>query len=208
LKRQLAAFIEWEVEENDRGANRTGTNAYKWVKTGVDEHELSFADVELEIDDVRVRFRGFIDRVEKGIDPRGGSEHLVAAVDYKSTVYSTPAGGATAGWRDGVVLQVPLYAYALTRIRPGTEVARVEYRSIRGPRRAHTLALYRYDKRGLVRDEEMQDRYEQALRDVTRHIGNVRAGVFPPQPPPSCKCPKFCHAWDICRIPGGPVSSF
>ena len=35
-------------------------------------------------------------------------------------------------WDDGVVLQVPLYAYALSRILDNVEVARVEYRALSG----------------------------------------------------------------------------
>ena len=24
----------------------------------------------------------------------------------------------------------------------------------------------------------------------------------------SCKCPPFCHAWDICRVKGGPQAKW
>ncbi|HSJ13100.1 MAG TPA: PD-(D/E)XK nuclease family protein, partial [Longimicrobiales bacterium] len=205
LKRQLVGFIEWEAEDNERNATNPRVKAAAWVQTGVIEHEVSFDDVALEIDGERVRFRGFIDRVEQGMDARGGSEQLVAAVDYKTTVYSTPAGGKKEGWEDGVVLQVPLYAYALTRIRPGSAAARVEYRAIKKPARAHTLPLYRYEKQaGLVADAEQVGQYQAALHDVVHHVVAARAGQFPPDPPPSCNCPPFCHARDICRVPGGP----
>jgi ATP-dependent helicase/DNAse subunit B len=204
LKRQLVAYIEWEAGENEKGATRPRTNAAKWVRTDVDEHEVRFDDVALDTDGVRIRFRGFIDRVEVGNDPRGGSAHLVAAVDYKSSIWSTPASGKRAGWDDGVVLQVPLYAWALTQIRPGSRVARVEYRSIRKPGRAHTLPLYKYQEQRLVEDEKAREQYETALRNVAQKVRDSRAGKFPPDPPRSCNCPPFCHARDICRIPGGP----
>jgi ATP-dependent helicase/DNAse subunit B len=203
LKRQLVAYIEWEAGDNEYALNNR-TKISKYVRTEVDEHEVPFDDVALEIDGVRVRFRGFIDRVEVGNDPRGGARHLVAAVDYKSSVYSTPAGGDSKGWGDGVVLQVPLYAYALTRIRPGTETARVEYRTIRKPQRAHTLPLYTYATKQLAQDGDAQARYDDALRAVVTHVSAAREGAFQPDPPQSCNCPPFCHALDICRIAGGP----
>jgi RecB family exonuclease len=205
LSRQLVAFIEWEAEENDK-ADRRNTNAGRWVRTDVDEHEVAFDDVALEIDGITIRFRGFIDRVEVANDVRGGADHMIAAVDYKSSVYSTPGSGKPGAWDDGIVLQVPLYAYALTQIRPGSEPARVEYRTIRNRDRAHTLALYKYDKFGLNADDKAREKYESALHHVARHVRSARAGEFPPDPPPSCTCPPFCHARDICRIPGGPRS--
>jgi ATP-dependent helicase/nuclease subunit B len=204
LKRQLVSYIEWEADENDDAVNRPRTNAAKYVKTDVDEHEVSFDEVELDVDGVRVRFRGFIDRVEVGNDARGQTGHMVAAVDYKSSEWSTPASGKPGGWKDGVVLQVPLYAHALAQIRPGTVAARVEYRSIKGRKRVHQLPLYLVTKDGLVEDPKAREKYEQALSDVARQVTAARDGTFTPLPPPSCNCPPFCHARDICRIAGGP----
>ena len=205
LRRQLVGYIEWEAEDNEDHLNSKKWSKFPLVRTGVVEHEVSFDDVALEIDGQRIRFRGFIDRVEQGMDPRGGSERLFAAVDYKTTIWSTPAAGKTKGWEDGVVLQVPLYAYALAQIRPGSATARVEYRAIKKPARVHTLPLYRYDKKlGLTEDADKVDQYENALHDVVRHVSAARTGAFPPEPPPSCNCPPFCHARDICRIAGGP----
>ena len=208
LRRQLVAYIEWEANDNERAMTNGRVKNAKWVRTGVVEHEVPFDDVALEVDGVRVRFRGFIDRVEQGMDERGETSHLVAAVDYKTTKYSTPAAGQAKGWQDGVVLQVPLYAYALTQIRPGTQTARVEYRTIRSPEHVHALSLYQFVKKeGLVHDEGQQEQYEQALKDVARQVVSARSGAFAPMPPPSCTCPPFCHARDICRIPGGPRDS-
>ena len=64
----------------------------------------------------------------------------IAAIDYKSTEYSTPAAGKKEGWDDGVVLQVPLYTAALQQLRPEDLVARMEYRTIREPKPVHTLS--------------------------------------------------------------------
>ncbi|CAN5708922.1 hypothetical protein BH23GEM9_BH23GEM9_17450 [soil metagenome] len=207
LRRQLVSYVKWEAEENESAQSRTKRSLYPLVRTGVDDFEVPFDDVALEIGGVRVRFRGFIDRVETSVDERAGSQHLVAAVDYKSSVWSTPAGGEAKGWVDGVVLQVPLYAYALTQIREGSAAARVEYRAIRTPKRVHSLPLYRYDGDTLVADDNAMEKYENALKDVARHISAARGGSFAADPPPSCNCPPFCHARDICRIPGGPRSN-
>jgi hypothetical protein len=45
---------------------------------------------------------------------------------------------------------------------------------------------------------------EAALDAVAGHVRRARNGEFPAQPAPSCMCPRFCHAWEICRVKGGP----
>jgi ATP-dependent helicase/nuclease subunit B len=208
LKRQLVGFIEWEADQNEEARTRSKRTLFPLVRTGVSEHEVSFDDLPLEIDGVRLRLRGSIDRVETGIDERGNAQRMVAAVDYKNTRYSTPGRGDKKAWDDGVVLQVPLYALALTRIRPDVEPALVEYRAIKNRERVHTLPLYRYNGGELVEDAAAREKYDTALTRVARHIRGARGGHFPVDPPPSCNCPAFCHARDICRIPGGPRSGW
>jgi len=169
---------------------------------------VKIANALLERDGIRVRFRGSIDRVEVGVDDRmDRPERFTAAVDYKSSIYSTPGGGDKEAWDDGVVLQVPLYAHALTQLRPKTEVARTEYRALRPIEPAHQLQLWEYDpkSRRVVAEDEPAGKMERALDDVIRHVRAIREGKFPVRPPESCKCPPFCHALDICRIPGGPT---
>jgi len=208
LRRILRKYLAFEIEHGEKHFNNRANAAYT-LRTGVVEHELAFKDVELVVDGTRVRFRGFIDRVEVGIDERvAGSDRFVAAVDYKTTKSATPAGGEKDGWEDGVVLQVPLYAYALTQLRPGAVVSRVEYRALKQACTVHALELEQVDRRTheLLSDDEAREKYERALDAVAGHVRAVRAGCFPARPAPSCGCPPFCTGRDICRVPGGPRS--
>ena len=125
-------------------------------------------------------------------------------MDYKTTIYSCPGAGQPSGWDDGVVLQVPLYAWALSVLRPGASVARVEYRAIKQAKRVHCLSLVRVGKGGVTDGAEERARMDSALSAVARHVGRIREGEFPAAPAPSCHCPPFCHAWDVCRVRGGP----
>jgi RecB family exonuclease len=208
LSRQLLAFVRWEAEDNEKAESSNRVKSSKYVRTAVEAHEVEFADLPVEIDGVRLRIRGFIDRVEVGADERCNAGHLVAAVDYKTTKYSTPGKGDAKAWDEGVVLQVPLYALALEQLRPGARAALVEYRAIKGRERVHTLPLYRFEKQVLSEDGEARDQHESALNHVARHIRAARGGEFAADPPSTCNCPSFCHARDICRIPGGPRSSW
>lgn len=202
LEQMLLAFLAFEIEENRK--SRDGrTTAGRMVRTAVAEHELAFDEVVLERAGVRFRFRGIIDRVEVGVDERAPGSWL-AAVDYKTTVYACPGAGRSEAWDDGVVLQVPLYAWALSVLRPGAGVARVEYRAIRQARRVHALSPVRVGKDGVRENENDQARLDQALSRVAGHVRRIRLGEFPAAPAPSCHCPPFCHGWDICRVPGGP----
>lgn len=203
LGRMLDHYLTFEISENEKSF-KGNTTAGKTVRTAVERHEFEFANVELRRGGIRFLFRGIVDRVEIGMDERAPGE-WVAAVDYKTTTYSTPGAGATAAWDDGVVLQVPLYAHALSELRPGTRVARVEYRAIKQAKRDHSLSLVKLSKKGgLEEDSGAQAKMERALDAVSEHVIAVRGGQFPARPAPSCHCPPFCHAWDICRVAGGP----
>lgn len=206
LRKLLLDYLAFEASENEDMFSTTKRNAPKILRTGVTDHELEFPDVVLEVAGVRVRFRGIVDRVERGVDQRVDASGFVAAVDYKSSRYSVPGGGDPKAWDDDVVLQVPLYAYALTRLRPGDRVARVEYRSIRQPAVLHSLQLAQVDPKTnrLVEHDDAAARMDRALESVGRHVSAARDGEFPARPAPSCGCPPFCHAWDICRVAGGP----
>jgi hypothetical protein len=147
-----------------------------------------------------------MDRVDVAIDDRISDSRFVAAVDYKSSLAGVPGGGADDAWADGVVLQVPLYAHALAALRAGARVARVQYRTLRPPQVAHSLELYKVDRKTRILHEEPagRARLDGALDAVVAHVRAVRDGAFPAAPKASCGCPPFCHAWDICRVPGGP----
>ena len=203
LLRVVEDYLAWEIEDNGKLEGRG--KAVKILRTGVDAHEMAFDDVILERGGVRFRFRGRIDRVEVGVDPRlRDARGFVAAVDYKSSRYGVPGAGDAAAWDDGVMLQLPLYATALLALMPDAKISRVEYRTVRGEtiKVPLQLVLVEGDKPAL--DAEGAARMGSALDAVVRHVSNVRGGAFPVRPAPSCGCPPFCHAWDICRVPGGP----
>jgi hypothetical protein len=219
LLRLLASYVEWEIDHNEKHFNnrspRRGT-----LRTGVDAHEFAFGsmigaedpddDVKLELGGVAFRIRGSIDRVETGVDERLGTDAaaFIAAVDYKSSTWSTPGSGRKEAWADGVVLQVPLYAHILERRRPGSKVARVEYRAMKQRDTVHSMELYRIDGQQAVAQDDMTGQMELALETAGRHVRNAREGRFPASPAPSCNCPPWCHAWDVCRVVGGPKSSW
>ncbi|MGD8277855.1 MAG: PD-(D/E)XK nuclease family protein, partial [Gemmatimonadota bacterium] len=217
LLRMLRRFVDWEIEHNEDMFNRR-KRASGILRTGVVEHELAFGmptersyDVaELMRDGVTFRVRGSVDRVERGIDERVPAEEredFIAAVDYKTSKWSAPGGGDRKAWDDGVVLQVPLYAHVLERLRPGTRVARVEYRAFKQTGVQHSLELYRIEKKtGLTEQADAVGKMETALDDAGRHVARARTGEFPAHPAPSCACPPFCHAWDVCRVAMGPKS--
>ena len=207
LTRLLTGYLRWEAEQHQTQEESNRGNAPKRIRTGVVAHEVSFADQVLEVGGLRVRFRGSVDRMERGVDGRFDATGYIAAVDYKTTRYSAPGGGKAAAWDDGVVLQVPLYAWALARLHEGAAVARVEYRSLKQPDSIHLLELAQYDRKSgtVTADPRHTERYHDALAAVARHVSGARAGHFPAAPAPSCGCPSFCHAIDICRVAGGPV---
>lgn len=202
LARLLDRFLDFEITENEKSLDGR-TTAGKTVRTAIETHELSFDGVELARGGESIRYRGIVDRIEVGIDDRAPGR-WVAAVDYKTSKWAAPGGGSRGAWDDGVVLQVPLYAHALTRLHPGVAVARVEYRAIRHATRVHLLSLVKVTKKGIQTDEVGQARMDAALDAAVVHARRIGAGQFPARPAPSCGCPPFCHAWDICRVPGGP----
>lgn len=208
LRRLLHRYLDFELAQNEKMFNNRSPAA-RMLRTGVAEHELTFDDVVLERGGVRFRFRGSIDRVETGVDERVASGGFVAAVDYKSSKDSAPGGGSSAReapWHDRVVLQVPLYAYALATLRPDLEVARVEYRALKQRETVHPLDLVKVDRAAgaLTRDAAARAKLDTALDAVAEHVLRIRAGEFPAAPVESCGCPSFCHALEICRVKGGP----
>jgi ATP-dependent helicase/DNAse subunit B len=203
--RTLTRYLAFEIEYNEKLFKNNTKNGYI-LRTGVETHELSFREVVLERGGIQFRFRGTIDRVEVGIDERVESSRYVAAVDYKSSKYAAPGGGNKKAWDEGVVLQVPLYAHALTTLRPGSVVSRVEYRALKQRETLHSLQLVSVNRKTkeLRTGGDEQEQMEAALDAVVRHVKQVRGGAFPAEPPPTCGCPSFCHARDICRVAGGP----
>jgi len=211
LEHTLQGYLEWEVDLNEKAYASNKGKAPTMLRTAVASHELPFSGISLERKGVRFVYRGMIDRVEVGVDARVPSHGFVAAIDYKSSIYSTPGGGVAKAWEDGAVLQVPLYAHALTQLHPGTQVARVEYRAIRQRKQAHTLELAKVKSPGknptLDRDEKAVGKLDSALDAAVAHVARVRMAEFPADYTDSCKCSPYCQSWDICRVAGGPQKS-
>ena len=208
LASELTAYLAFEIGWNEKSW-KPNTTASKNVRTGAVEGEFAFDKVPLEGGGISFLLRGKVDRVDRGIEGPDANvpdaARYVAAIDYKSTKYSTPAGGDSKGWADGIVLQVPLYAAALRALRPGELLARMEYRAIRGPKEYHQLVLAPV-KQGQVQDATAaEEKLAQALAAAGGKIAQVRGGELPAAPTPSAGCSPYCPARDICRIPGGPV---
>jgi RecB family exonuclease len=208
LRRMLERFLEQEIEEHEEMMTSNRGDAPKRIRTGADCHELAFTGLVLERGGVRFRFRGFIDRVGRGVDTRFDSSSYVTAIDYKTSKYAAPGGGSNKSqpWADGVVLQVPLYAWALLQLEPGARIARVEYRALKTAEPVHSLELHQFDRKlGVVVEKQAAvARMETALDRIAGHVLRVRHGEFPAAPAESCGCPDFCHAIEICRVAGGP----
>ncbi|MEJ2237566.1 MAG: PD-(D/E)XK nuclease family protein, partial [Gemmatimonadales bacterium] len=207
LARVLRGYLEWEIQFHEDMYDSRKKIAPRILRTAVLEHEVKFNDLVVERRGIAVKYRGSIDRVEIGIDERVESpESYVAAIDYKSSKASVPGGGDKEAWDEGVVLQVPLYAHALEQLLPGRRVSSIEYRALMQRERVHSLELQQIDKKTQVRyaSKEHGTRLDAALDAVSDHVGRIRAGEFPARPAPSCKCPPYCHGWEICRTAGGP----
>ena len=206
LARLLLRYLAFEVQLNEDMFDSKKKKAPRMLRTGVLEQELKFEDVVLDAGGVRFRFRGTIDRVERGVDGRVASGEYLAAVDYKTTKWSTPGGGDKEAWDDDIVLQIPLYAHALEQIKPRATVARVEYRALKNRECTHSLELYRLDrsKTKLEPDPDAHEKMQGALAAVAKHVLAARRGQFPARPAESCGCPPWCEGWEICRVKGGP----
>ncbi len=212
LRRMLDRFLEGEAEYNEKLLDRPHWTYTRTLRMAAAAHELAFDELRIRAGGEMLRLRGTIDRVDVSCDDRVAAADCVAAIDYKTTKWSTPGSGEGLAWSDGVVLQVPLYAEALLQLRPGSRVARVAYRAIRSRDLVHKLDLLEVKgSRGhleLTRNTEGEQKLERALDAVAQHVRAARAGEFPADPAPSCKCPTFCHAWEICRVRGGPQAKW
>jgi superfamily I DNA/RNA helicase/RecB family exonuclease len=205
LARILVRYLEFELDHARKLFSARSKNI-GILRTGVAAHEVRFDDVALAMDGITLRLRGVIDRVEVGVDDRvPGAGDFVAAVDYKTTSSAVPGGGDRSAWDDGVVLQVPLYARVLEELYPGRTVSRIEYRTLKGRSVEHGLQLYQVSKLPAIEENIIDnERMVTALRAAAGHVRAARAGEFPARPAPSCGCPSWCPAIDVCRVPGGP----
>lgn len=205
MRADLEDYLAFEVDWNEKSYSKHATKSRANVRTGAVRGEFAFRGVRLRGAGVEFLLRGLVDRVDRGVDARvAGAERYLAAIDYKSTKYSTPAAGDKAAWDDGIVLQVPLYAAALRALHPGDQLARMEYRTIRKPEVVHQLVLAPLKGDALQDAPEAEAKLARALDAAGTKIAELRRGDLPISPTESAGCSKYCPARDICRIPGGP----
>ena len=216
LLHQLLAYLRFEVSHNESASNNR-TSASKQIRTGAWQSELAFDRVSIEFQNESLLLRGVIDRVDVGIDDRVDSpEQYIAAIDYKSSKESTPGGGSTRAWDDGIVLQIPLYAEVLKKLYANKSISRIEYRTLRRPEVVSALRLQfaklaaitkRKTNGVLEADHEASRKQRAAIESAFNKVKVAREGTFATNPAPSCGCSPYCLAREICRIPGGPVES-
>jgi ATP-dependent helicase/nuclease subunit B len=212
LTETLVKYLRWEVQENEDAYSTSKRKAPARLRTAVEAHELAFDGLRFERGGVAITLRGSIDRVEVGCDERVDGARYVAAVDYKSSEYAAPGFGKNDAWDDDLVLQVPLYAWALTRLRPRAVVSRTEYRALRNRKAVLELQMVqvkgRANAKEIVEVEEEVEKLDRALDVVVRCVRELRAGQYPTRPTPTGGCSSFCPSWDICRVKGGPVDKW
>jgi len=208
LERYLTFEMEWNAKSSN---NRTG--ASKQLRTGASAGEWAFDRVRLSAAGTSFLLRGSVDRVDRGVDDRvAGARQYIAAVDYKTSVASTPGAGNRKAWNDGVVLQVPLYAAVLRQQFPDTLLAHMEYRTLRTPKVVHQLKFVNVRNAAkkpstLEINPTAEEQLTEAMNAAVRRISMVRGGELPTNPTPSCGCSPYCPARDVCRVPGGPVDT-
>jgi ATP-dependent helicase/DNAse subunit B len=206
-RRVLGRFVEREALEREKWFATRNWKARRTLRTGVVAHERPFGPLPLEIEGVRLRVRGTIDRIEAGIDARvDDPARYRSIVDYKSSKSACPGHGEGAAWRDGIVLQAPLYAAALEALEPDATIARVEYLNLRDAKSVLPLKVVEVSHKtdAIEWGEEAAGQLAASRAGVAAAVRRAREGEFPAAPKPSAGCPTWCVAFDTCRVAGGP----
>ena len=92
-------------------------------------------------------------------------------------------------------------------------MSHIEYRTLRSPAVVHQLKFVKVSaekgKKGksVTTQEGSEVEMELALQSAARKVELARAATLPTMPTASCGCSPYCAARDVCRIPGGPVST-
>ena len=137
----------------------------------------------VETDSGPVQLRGAIDRVDRAADG------ALRVVDYKSGT----GGLNNKALVEGRKLQLPLYALAAAQaLQLGKAVEGLYWNILKAEPASLRLTRFKYS--GEVGTESA---LALAVQHVERHIGNIRAGRFQPEPPPG-GCPTYCPARHFC----------
>jgi ATP-dependent helicase/nuclease subunit B len=183
LRRLLAAFVDWECQENGQAASYLPY-----------QQELRFGFAGSSKSDLRIRvgegkyfrLRGVIDRIDRRRD--GG----LRVIDYKSG--KTPYKKEHA--ERGLALQAPLYALAAESMFPGAQVVEAGYLLVAGRKLCGGDQL----AGGAAEDNWVRSAVEAAFT----FIEQARYGQFPAapvkQPSDRLPCEMPCEFRDFCRI--------
>jgi ATP-dependent exoDNAse (exonuclease V) beta subunit len=125
------------------------------------------------------RVRGFIDRVDQD------SAGRLRIIDYKSG--STPISARDLA--EGRRLQIALYALAARDALDLGQIGDGFYWHI-GSAKSSSLKLEKFDG-------GVETALQTAINHAFRHVAGVRAGRFPPIPPPA-GCPSHCPGARFC----------
>ena len=180
-----------------RSCSTTDTKNAFVLRTGVEKHELSFRRRCWSGAAFGSGSAGRSTGWKSGIDERVDVGPLRGGGGLQVEQVRRARRGKKKAWDEGVVLQVPLYAHALSTLRPGTVVSRVEYRALKQRETVHTLQLVSVDRKTktLRTDGEEEDQMEAALDAVVRHVRECAAVRSPPiRRPPAAVRPSATRA--------------
>jgi ATP-dependent helicase/nuclease subunit B len=168
--------------------------------------------LEFDVEGVRFRLHGTIDRVEVVSDPRlPGHKGEMVLVDYKSG--RGAKSRRVADYVEGRTLQLPLYAAMAEKATGGRKVFAIGERPTAAPNERLLIGDVRLaatgygvevvtgmeesSGRNIIRyDAPLSQSKEKALSEAARIIGRIRAGDFAPQPGRQCY---GCRMQEVCR---------
>ncbi len=170
-------YVAWEVEHMAAKGERPVEVEFAFGLDGEDVAELSGPDRSGAMHTIRLR--GRIDRIDVA-HRRGAKIHLV--LDYKST--RTPAAK---GYRDGSLVQAPLYVEVIRNF--GYQGQEGRYRALRRPGNPQNGAAARVGK----------EVYDVAIAHAMSIPVRVRAGLFEPVMAPSQEWEPYHPGVEITR---------
>jgi ATP-dependent helicase/DNAse subunit B len=201
LENRIAAYLEWEVKENER----TKLRAVPQRRQVVTELAFGFGDsppVTLHRGARTLRLRGKIDRVDELLDGESAGWRYV--VDHKSGDGSLKPVGL---YDDGAILQLPLYLHALERAgHAGKGAWGGAYHIVKGSC-SRTAAVHpRSLDKSKIREgktkgeQDGASRLHNAIDQALMHVDGVVEGRFPAAlARRATGCAPYCPMRDTCR---------
>ena len=183
IKRQLAAFVAWECNENgEEPLYSTYSVEVSFGWSGSQIPSVTIGDGE-----ERIKLRGVIDRIDQ--DTNGN----LRVIDYKSGSSSISKKAIS----DGTALQSALYAHAASYLtQRGTRVSQSYYLHLPNRKVSGEISF-----KGSVSENRLIQAAEEAVNNAVTHIRN---GEFPSIPAKSYRggtaCRDFCEFSGLCRV--------